>query len=346
MEVDGYLYGRGALDMKGGVAMLLAAFLRAAGERLPPPGDVLLLVLSDEESGGDCGARFLVEEHPDLFQDVRHAVGEFGGFSLYVGGRKFYPIQVAEKQICHLKGTIRGPGGHGSMPLRGGAMARLGAALQALDQRRLPLQVTPAAREFIGTIADRLPRPMGALLRGLLSPAFSDRALALLRERGHVFEPMLRNTVNATMVRAGEAVNVIPSEVELHLDGRLLPGCTPEAFLGQLRDVLGEGVDLEVVRYDPGPPEPDMRLFTVLADILKQADPEGIPVPLLLPGATDARFFSRLGIQTYGFLPMDLPADFNFTAAIHGADERVPIRALEFGAEALYRLLQRFGEEG
>ncbi len=342
-NIDGWVWGRGALDMKGGVAMMLAAFLRAKAEGLTPPGDVLLLVLSDEESGGDYGAKYLVEEHAGLFDGARYAIGEFGGFSLYVGRRRFYPIQVAERQVCWLRAVLHGPGGHGSMPLRGGAMAKLARLLKRLDRRRLSVHVTPVARQFFETMAAASPFPTGTILRGLLNPRLTDRTLGLLGSNGRAFDPLLHNTVAATMVRGGEKFNVIPSEVTVELDGRLLPGYTPTNLIAELRRLVGDDIEFEVIRHDPGPAEPDMGLFETLADILREADPDGIPVPLLLPAFTDARLFSRLGVQTYGFLPMKLPADFNFIQTIHAADERIPAEALSFGADAIYEALQRFG---
>ena len=342
-NVDGWIWGRGALDMKGGVAMMLAAFLRAKAEGLRPPGDVLFLVLSDEESGGDYGAKWLVEEHARPFDGVRYALGEFGGFSLHVGRRRFYPIQVAEKQLCFLRAVVRGPGGHGALPLRGGAMAKLARLLGRLDRRRLPVHVTPAARRFFEAMAAASPFPTGAVLRGLLNPRLTDRTLDLLGSKGRAFDPMLHNTVNATIVRGGEKINVVPSEVTVELDGRLLPGYDPADAIAELRRLVGDDVEFEVIRHDPGPSEPDMGLFDTLAGILREADPDGIPVPLLFPAITDARFFSRLGIQTYGFLPMRLPAGFNFNQTVHAADERIPAEALDFGAGAIYKALQRFG---
>lgn len=341
--VDGFVWGRGALDMKGGVAMMLAAFLRARAEGLELPGDVIFAAVSDEEAGGDFGSKFLVEEHADLFAGVRYAIGEFGGFTLHVGKRRFYPIQIAEKQICWIKATVRGPGGHGSMPVRGGAMAKLSEFLRKIDRHRLPVHVTPAARLMFKTMASSLGGLNGLLLGRLTNPALTDRVLNLLGERGRLFDPLLHNTVSATILHSSDKVNVIPSEVSVELDGRLLPGCQPDDMIAELHQIIGDDIELEVVRHDAGRAEPDMGLFNTLADVLRQLDPDGIPVPLLLSGVTDGRFFSQLGIQSYGFLPMPLPEDFNFTATLHAADERIPVDALTFGTNAIYQVLQRFG---
>ena len=339
---DGCVWGRGALDMKAGVSMLVSAFLRAKRESVQLPGDVVLVVLADEEAGGDLGARFLAEEHPELFEGMRYALGEFGGFTLHMGGRRFYPIQVAEKQICWLKATVRGPGGHGAMVHRGGTVARLGKLLRDLDRKRLPVHVTPVVREFVERIAAELPRKEAVVLRSLLKPRLTDSALRLLGERGRSLEPMLRNTVNATIVRCGQKINVVPSEIELELDGRALPGVAPDELIAELQALVGDDVELELVRHDPGPSEPDLGLFETLAGVIRELDPEGIPVPLLQIGVTDGRFFSRVGVQTYGFLPMRLPEDFQYAKLIHAADERIPVAALEFGAEAVWRAIQRF----
>jgi acetylornithine deacetylase/succinyl-diaminopimelate desuccinylase-like protein len=339
---DGYVWGRGALDMKGGVAMLVQAFLRAKREEATLPGDLVLVVVADEENGGDLGAKFLVEEQPQLFAGIRYAIGEFGGFSLPIAGKRFYPIQVAEKQICWLKATIRGPGGHGALVQRGGTVARLGKLLRDLDRKRLPVHVTPVVREFVERMAAELPRKEATVLRSLLKPRLTDAALRLLGDRAATIEPMLRNTVNATIIRGGAKINVVPSEIALELDGRALPGFSPDDVIGELQTVVGDDVELELVRHDPGPAAPDLGLFEVLAGVIRELDPEGIPVPLLQIGVTDGRFFSQAGVQTYGFLPMRLPQDFAFTTLIHAADERIPVDALEFGAEAVWRAVQRF----
>ena len=340
--VDGYVWGRGAVDMKGPVAMLVSAFLRAKREGTTLPGDVMLVVLADEEAGGDVGARFLAEEHPQLFDGVRYGLSEFGGFSLEMSGRRFYPIQVAEKQICWLKATIRGRGGHGAMVNRGGTMARLARLLLDLDRKPLPVHITPVAREYVERLAAGLPRPKRDVLLAVLKPRLTDRMLKVMGIQGRRLEPSLRNTVSATIIRASDKINVVPSVIEVELDTRALPGFTPDEVMREVRDVIGDDVELELIRHDPGPPEPNLALFEMLAGVLRELDPDGLPVPFLQPGVTDARFFATLGIQTYGFVPLRLPPDFNFLEVVHAADERVPVSALDFGTEAVFRALQRF----
>ncbi len=339
--IDNYIWGRGALDMKSGVTMMLAALLRAKAENLSLPGDIILVLLSDEEAGGNMGAKFLVEEHPDLFAGVKFAIGEFGGFTLHVNNRRFYPIQVAEKQICWTRAILRGPAGHGSMPIRGGAMAKLGDMLIKLNHQRLPVHITPIPRQMFQTMANELGGLSGFILRQLLNPRFTDKTLDLLGERGRLFDPMLHNTASPTILHGSDKINVIPSEAIVELDGRILPGQTPDDFIRELQHIVGPDVEFQVLRHDPGPPEPDMTWFSTLGNILRELDPEAIPLPLLQNGVTDARFFARLGIQTYGFLPMKLPPDFNFGATIHAADERIPIEALDFGTEAIFRAIQQ-----
>jgi acetylornithine deacetylase/succinyl-diaminopimelate desuccinylase-like protein len=201
--------------------------------------------------------------------------------------------------------------------------------------------VTPVAKEMLERIAAGLSQPQRGVVQSLLKPRLTDRLLPLLGAGRRTTEPLLRNTVTATIVRAGDKINVVPAEIEVELDGRVVPGFGPADLIGELQDVVGSDVELELTRYDPGPPEPDLALFETLASAIRELDPDGVPVPMLQIGVTDARFFSRLGIQTYGFLPMRLPDDLDFLGLLHAADERVPTAAIDFGVEALSRTLQR-----
>jgi acetylornithine deacetylase/succinyl-diaminopimelate desuccinylase-like protein len=226
--------------------------------------------------------------------------------------------------------------------MHGGAMADLGRLLVRLDRLRTPIHVTPVVRTMIESMAAALPLPARFVLRRLLSPRWTDRTLSRLGETGRNLEPLFRNTVNATVVRGGEKPNVIPSEISVGLDARLLPGYTLDDLLAELRPSLGRAPEIDVRLYDPGPGEADLGMLDLLAGLLREAEPDAVPIPYLLPGSSDARFFSRLGIQTYGFTPMDLPAEFNFFDTIHAADERIPIEAVNFGADVLYRLIARY----
>ena len=341
--IDGYLWGRGALDMKGGIAMMVSALLRLKAEGITPAGDVILALMPDEEAGGHAGARYLVEQHPERFQGVKYAIGEFGGYAYYLSRKRFYPIMVAEKQVCRLRATVRGASGHGSLMQPDSPVGAMGRFLQRVQERRLPVHVSRPAKLMFQAIAAELPWTSRAGLAALLNPALAPMVLKLLGARGRTFGPLLRNTVNATVVRSGEQVNVVPSVATAELDGRVLPGYGPDDLISEIRAFAGNEVEIELVDYDPGPEAPDMGLFQTLAGVLREQDEGALPVPMLMPAATDGRLFARLGIQTYGFLPMDLPEDFDFASTIHGINERVPVSSVEFGARAMFRLLQTFG---
>lgn len=349
--VDGELWGRGALDMKGGVAMMLAALLRAKAEGFRPAGDIILCVLADEEAGSDYGARFMVEEHAEQFEGVRYAIGEGGGSAQSILGQRFYPIMVAEKQVCWMTATLHGAGGHGSMPLRDGAMARLGRLLTTLNSSRLPVHLTPAVQAMIEAIAAAMPIDVSPRLRGLLDPAQTDAILDELAAEGvgmgRMLDALTHNTVNATVVHASDKTNVIPTLIRVELDGRLLPGYHAEQMLDEVRtlartDPALADVEFALLRHDPVDVTPDLTLFPLLADLLREADPDATPIPSVVGGFTDGRMFARLGIQNYGFLPQNLPASYSGLSLVHGADERVPVETLTFGTDVLSRLLERY----
>ena len=344
--VDGVVWGRGSLDMKSGVTMMTCAVLRAAAEGRTPAGDVVLTIMSDEESGSDFGARFLAEEHPEQFDGARYAIGEGGGSSQYFGGQRYYPLMVAEKQVCWLRTRIGGPGGHGSTPLRDGAMARLGKLLTTLNENRLPVHITPAMEQMLPALAECAPDDLAESALALLDPARSDAVLDQMAADGlhqaRSFDALLHNTVNATVVGGGIKTNVIPSEILLELDGRVLPGFTSNGLIAELHALLGDDLEFEIIRHDPGRPDVDMGLFPLLKGIVEELDPDGVVIPSMVGGFTDGRMFSRLGIQNYGFLPMKLPPGTNFGATVHAADERAPVEAVAFGLQALSTLLDRY----
>lgn len=343
--IDGYVWGRGALDMKGGVAMMVAAFLKAKAEGINLEGDILLVILSDEENGGDYGAKFLVEQHPELFKDVQYALGEFGGFTLYIGDKCFYPIMVAEKQICWTKLKIKGQGGHASMPVRNGTAAKLAKVLNRL-QKRLPVHIIPEVKLMIEGVAKELPFSKRVILKQLLTPTLTDRILNMLGDNSKMFDSLLHHTATPTVIKASDKINVIPGEITVEIDGRVLPGFDAEEYIAELKKLIDDDfIEVELVRADISDSKPNMALFDSLAKILKELDPKAIPIPLVLPGVTDGRFFAQLGIQTYGFTPMNLPADLPLTAIVHAADERIPVEALYFGTNAIYSAMQGYGKK-
>jgi acetylornithine deacetylase/succinyl-diaminopimelate desuccinylase-like protein len=191
-------------------------------------------------------------------------------------------------------------------------------------------------------MADALPRPQSLVLRSLLDPRLAEVTLRAPIEQMRPLDRILRNTVTATIVHGGAKINVVPSEIELELDGRSLPGFGPDEIIREIHDLVGPALELEVIRHDPYPAHSDLSQLPLLSSILRELDPEAIPVPLLQAGVTDGRFFASIGIQTYGFLPLNLPDGFEFLKVVHAADERVPADAIRFGAEAVGRAIERY----
>ena len=338
IDENSYLWGRGSLDMKGGVAMLAVSLIEAKKQGITPAGDIIFCAVADEEAGGDFGAAYLVDEHPELFKDVKYAIGEFGGFSIRFGGKTYYPIMVGEKQICHVQAKAKGVSGHASVPIKNGAISKLAQFIGRLEERPPAIFIEPPVRQLIEAISKSVPQ-----LMGLLDEDKADAVLAGLGPQAPIFAPLLRATVCPTMLAGSSILNVIPAEATVDLDCRLLPSQKPDDVLDYLNEMAKGLVDIELVRYEEGTGIPDMSQFDMLGAILSDADKGATACPFILSGSTDGRHFKRLGIQTYGFTPLALPPEFDFFNLAHAPDERVPTSALQFGVEALVELMRRYG---
>ena len=328
---DGCVWGRGAIDMKDMDAMMVAVVRQRLREGRRPARDVVLTFTADEEAGGIWGARWLVDNHPDLFEGVTEAVGEVGGFSLTLGRQRLYLLQTAEKGMAWMRLTTRGTAGHGSMIQRDNAVTELAEAIGRLGRHEWPTRLLPSVRAFLEGAAEALgiefmPNDPGPLL---------EKIGAVSR----VIGATLRNTVNPTVLKAGYKVNVVPQAATAEVDGRFLPGYEEE-FYAELDRVLGPGVTRELIHTDIAvETTPDGALYDAMTRALVAEDPEAKVIPYCLSAGTDAKSFSRLGMRCFGFTPLRLPPDLDFSGMFHGIDERVPVEGLRFGVRVLDRFL-------
>ncbi|WP_337264554.1 MULTISPECIES: M20/M25/M40 family metallo-hydrolase [unclassified Serratia (in: enterobacteria)] len=338
----GFLWGRGALDMKGGVAMMLAAFLEY--HKKPGSSDIILAIVSDEEAGGKYGASFLCDKHHDLFTGVKHAIGEFGAFSFYIAGQHFLPIQVEEKIHCSVDITLFGEGGHASVPSNNNVIFRAAKVLDAINHLKPNYSITPSVKMMIQGLRNKLKGIPRFVLGLLLHRTTIPLGLKLLGSRRRVFEPLLRTMITPTIIHAGLKRNVIPDSLTIECDIRLLQPGDETILLKQLSRC---GVKLEEITFNitaEKKTSPEMSQYESLCRILKEMVPDAHPVPMLLPGVTDGRHFSRLGIQTYGFLPMIMPPGIVFNQLIHGIDERIATDTLILGSKAIYQYIATYGD--
>ncbi|HYG91961.1 MAG TPA: M20/M25/M40 family metallo-hydrolase [Nocardioides sp.] len=327
---DGYVWGRGAVDMKDFDAMLLSVVRARQRAGRAPERPVVLCFTADEEAGGHLGAEVLVREHPEWFEGCTEAVGEVGGFSATVRGRRLYLVEAAEKGMAWMRLTARGRAGHGSMLNDDNAVTRLAAAVGRIGAHEWPVRLTPTMRTLLAAVAE---------LAG--TEATPENAEALVEEFGgaaRMLGAVLRNTTNPTMLEAGYKLNVIPTDATAHVDGRFLPGYEDE-FFATLAELCGESVAIEHVSHQqPWEMPYDGALVDAMTRCLLAEDPDAVVAPFLMSGGTDAKHWTKLGMRTYGFTPLRLPDDLDFTALFHGVDERVPVDALEFGSRVLDRL--------
>jgi len=355
-ENDGTcVWGRGAIDMKGFAAMAFAVFARLARERFPVRRDVIFAAVADEEAGTRLGSRWLVDERPDLLGgDPEYVLNEVGGFTVHRKGRRFYPVQVAEKGVAWLRLTVRGKPGHSSLPSRDPAVGRLARAVDAISRAKLPWHPSPEARAFVGGFAE----PQGPVARTFASwlchPLVGPVLLPLAERdpsRRVSLEAILRNTANATCLVGSPSINTLPGSASVDIDGRLAPGQSAEDLIRELEGVLSPFLRpddrLEVLQGSPSVSFPTgTPLYRAIEQGLATADPGCHVVPSLVPGFTDSRNYARLGATCYGFYPLRLPVDLDFAALFHGDDERIPVAGFHWGIEVLHGVLARFLADG
>ena len=327
------VWGRGAIDMKDMDAMMLAVVRQRLREGRPPARDVVLTFTADEEAGGTWGARWLVEKHPGLFEGVTEAVGEVGGFSMTLGQQRLYLLQTAEKGIAWMRLTARGTAGHGSMVQPDNAVTELAEAIGRLGRHEWPTRLIPSVQAFLEGVCDALDIDF--------IPNDPTQALGKIGSISRIIGATLRNTVNPTVLRAGYKVNVVPQTATAEIDGRFLPGYEQE-FFDELDRVLGPGVTREFIITDIAvETTPDGDLYDAMTRALLAEDPGARVIPYCLSAGTDAKSFSRLGMRCFGFTPLRLPPDLDFSGMFHGVDERVPVDGLRFGVRVLDGFLDR-----
>lgn len=349
---EGFVWGRGALDMKNMAAMCVATMCRLAREGARLERDLIFAAVADEEAGCALGSKFLVEEHPELVK-AEYLLGEVGGFNSFLGDTQFFPVQVATKGLVWMKAHARGTAGHASVQSDDNAVIKLARAVARLDHVRLPQHETRVSREFI-TRASRLqPAIKGMVFRALQRPAlapfildrlFPDAALA------RSIDASLRNTVTPTQLAAGMNPNVIPPTATATLDARILPGQTTASVLAEIQAVVGEDIMLEVfLELPPHETHPiDSPLLDVITRVVETRMPGSHVIPYLCPGFTDAAFFSRLGARAYGFTPLLFARELGikFTELFHGVDERISVDGFQWGNDVFYQVVKEFVAPG
>lgn len=358
---DGYVYGRGAVDMKSMVAMelgvvrLLSDAARAAGRDPasdPIPGlrrDILFTCTADEEAGAAAGARWIAEHRPDWLR-AAGALNECGAVTTTVAGRRLYPIQVAEKGYAVYRIGVRGTWGHGSMPRDDNAVVLAAEVIRRLAVPG-PLRITPVMSRFLEQAAAALPSPAATILRGLASdaPERAEAALAAACDPTYAraLRALVRDTISPNVVSAGVKYNVIPGDAEVVVDCRVLPGATePDVramLVERLGEPLAEACEFELIVFGPPVESPaEGPLFDLLVETILDHDPAAVPIPAMAPFGTDAKFTLPLGVPTYGFSPLMLDPEERFLERFHGVDERVSVEALRWGLPVLYDVARRF----
>ena len=330
---DGFIWGRGAVDMKDMDAMILATVRMWQRIGYKPPRNILLVFFADEEAGSNYGSRWLVKHRPEIFDGYSEAVSEVGGFSVTITGEhRLYLIEAAQKGIQWMKLTAKGTAGHGSFINRNNAVTKVADAVARIGAYEWPQLETKTSNVFFRKIAE--------LTGDKYDPKNVKPLLHHLGDAVKMLGATISNTANPTMLEAGYKVNVIPQSASAMVDGRFLPGHENQ-LQETVKKLAGDEIEIEILTRDialevefAGP------LVKAMCDAISGEDSAGIPVPYLMSGGTDNKALHDLGIVGYGFSPLKLPKDLDFFALFHGVDERVPIDGLKFGVRVLYEFLE------
>ncbi len=346
--VDGYVWGRGALDMKNMVAAELMVMLLLKRHGVRPHRDVMFAATADEEAGkGNHGPGWLLDHHPEQIE-APVILTEGGGHDVVIGGQRFITCQVGQKGICRMRVTARGLPGHGSVPHGDNAVLALCTALAPLRTIDLPLHPSPTMQAFLEGVATGQPQALADGLRAVLDPAHSDTALMRLpidEDTRARWRSLLRNTASVTMLEAGRSINVIPSEATAWIDGRLAPGATKDSFLAELRTVMGADLEFQVDQYSPPlEAEAEGGLYDTIVDVMSRHDPEAPVVPSLSTGGTDAKHIvpRQPGTQVYGFMPYRQQPGLEEMQLIHGHDERTSVAELLSATRILFEVVLQY----
>ena len=321
--------------------------LKRDASRVSLKRDVIFAATADEETGGTHGMGWLTEHHPDLLR-AEYGLSEIGGYNLDFSGKPVYMIQVAEKGVCWLKIRAKGRPGHASQPHDDNAVVHLARAVDRLATRGLPYHVCDATAGFLDAASRAVGGDFGETLKSLAFPQAGPTALETLKPHPlySLLNAILHNTATPTGLTAGYKVNVIPGEAEATIDGRKLPGFEAEAFLAEVKAVMGETIECEIIRDSPSvQTRHDTPLFAKMVQALKRHDPQAAGVvPYMMSGGTDAKFLAPLGMATYGFSPIKLPPDLKFMELVHAHNERAPIAGLTWGTQVLYEVVKEHCE--
>jgi acetylornithine deacetylase/succinyl-diaminopimelate desuccinylase-like protein len=348
----GFVWGRGALDMKGMTAVEVMALKLLKRNKMKLKGDLILAATADEEKGGEAGAGWLVQNHLDKVK-ADYVLNEGGGTVVPMNGKGIYTIQTAEKGILWFKVKVKGTPGHGSVPgMADNAIMRMNKIIDRLGNYRAGMVLVPTVRQFLTEAAKADKYYEQAINVFLQNPSMGDQLLDMLaqadKEKAEQLRAMLRMTITPTMINAGTKENIIPSECETVFDCRVLPGQTPNQALATIKDLLKDvGMDkleFEIIQAnEPSESSLDTPLYRLIENVVRESDPKCLIAPFLLTGGTDSRFFRHLGATCYGFHPVNLGDRYNeLIKTIHGIDERISIDNLVLGTSLLYEVIKRF----